>query len=362
MRTPRSLDIEITAKCNLSCRYCYFFENEAVTYSDLPLEEWVRFFKELGKCRVMEVTLQGGEPFFRKDLKEIIDSISSNRMRYSILSNGSLITGNIAQFIAETGRCNEVQISLDGPSPEIHDANRGKGSFKGAVNGIRTLQENKIPVGVRVTITRNNVHHLFETAKFILEDLKLPGFGTNSAGYFGFCRQNEKDMMLTVEDRVTAMEALLALSEKYPGCITASAGPLAEAKTWSEMERARKNSQPPLSYGGHLTGCGCPSEKLAVRADGVLVPCVMLAHMELGRINRDPLIEVWQHSSHLNNLRARHRIPLAEFPFCSDCPYTPYCTGNCPGLAYTLTGNVNHPSPDACLRSFLDHGGRLTGS
>ena len=36
-----------------------------------------------------------------------------------------------------------------------------------------------------------------------------------------------------------------------------------------------------------------------------------------------------------------------------------YSTGNCPGLSYTLVGEVNHPSPDACLRKFLDEGGRL---
>ncbi len=28
-------------------------------------------------------------------------------------------------------------------------------------------------------------------------------------------------------------------------------------------------------------------------------------------------------------------------------------------MAYTLTGQVNHPSPDACLRRFLADGGRL---
>ena len=37
----------------------------------------------------------------------------------------------------------------------------------------------------------------------------------------------------------------------------------------------------------------------------------------------------------------------------------PYCTGNCPALAYTLTGEVNHPSPDACLRRFLEEGGQI---
>jgi hypothetical protein len=28
-------------------------------------------------------------------------------------------------------------------------------------------------------------------------------------------------------------------------------------------------------------------------------------------------------------------------------------------MAYALAGEVNHPSPDACLRLFLEQGGRL---
>ena len=52
-------------------------------------------------------------------------------------------------------------------------------------------------------------------------------------------------------------------------------------------------------------------------------------------------------------------ISLEEFEFCTGCSYIPYCTGNCPGMGFNLTGEVNHPSPDACLRKFLAEGGTL---
>jgi MoaA/NifB/PqqE/SkfB family radical SAM enzyme len=58
-------------------------------------------------------------------------------------------------------------------------------------------------------------------------------------------------------------------------------------------------------------------------------------------------------------MRERSQIPLTDFEFCEGCPYIPYCTGNCPGLAYSITGKVDHPSPDACLRQFLEDGGRI---
>ncbi len=359
MRAPRSVDIELTARCNLRCRYCYFFNNPAVEYVDLPTEEWLTFFDELGSLGVMNLTLAGGEPFIREDLPVLLEGIVRNRMRYSLLSNGGLIDDKIAAFLAETRRCDYVQVSVDGSRSETHDAGRGKGSFEKAVRGIRILQKHGVNVAVRLTIHRYNVHDLEDIAKFLLEDLNLSGFGTNSAGYLGNCRVNADEMLLTTAERQLAMETLLRLAEKYNGRISAAAGPLADGRMWKRMEQARAESAPAFSNGGHLTACGCPTNKITVRADGAIIPCSMLAHIELGRINRDRLADVWLGSPPLNDLRARRFIPLTNFEFCAGCAYTPYCTGNCPGLAYTMTGKIDHPSPDACLRRFLADGGSL---
>jgi len=359
MRTPRSVDVEITSRCNLRCRYCYYFDNPAVDYRELPTDEWLQFFDELGQCAVLSVSLAGGEPFIRKDLPTLLQGVVRNRMRFNILSNGTLIDDEIAAFIATTDRCDHVQVSVDGSAPETHDSCRGRGSFAGAIRGIRTLQRHGVPVTVRVTIHRHNVHDLENIARLLLEDLGLASFSTNAAGYLGSCRQNAAEVLLTTRDRQMAMETLLRLSEKYDGRVSAMAGPLAEARHWRRMEEARGQEALPFPNGGRLTSCGGPGSKIAVRADGVIIPCTMVAHMELGRINQDSLVEVWQHSLALNWLRQRHSIPLTEFDFCAGCPYIPYCTGNCPGLAYTLTGQVNHPSPDVCLRRFLEEGGTI---
>ncbi len=359
MRTPRTLDIEITARCNLRCRYCYFFNNPAVDYRELPTDEWIKFFAELGSLGVMSVALAGGEPFIRGDLPVLLEGIVRNRMRFSLLSNGTLIDDEIAAFIAGTGRCEHVQVSVDGSSAETHDSCRGNGSFDRAIRGIRTLQRHRVNAAVRVTIHRNNVNDLDSIAHLLLEELDLPSFSTNSAGYLGTCRLNAADVLLNVEERQVAMAALLRLSAKYNGRISASAGPLTDGRVWRRMEQASAQAAPAFPNGGHLTACGCPSSKIAVRADGAIVPCNMLAHMELGRINQDRLLEVWQQSPALNQLRRRHTIPLTEFEFCAGCSYIPYCTGNCPGLAHTLTGKVDHPSPDACLRRFRQAGGAI---
>jgi len=359
MNTPKSVDLEITNKCNLRCKYCSHFTSAGDVSQDLPKEDWLQFFEELNRCAVMSVCISGGEPFYREDLKEVIKGIVQNRMRFNILSNGALITDEMTAFLASTRRCDGVQVSIDGSVPITHDAFRGQGAFLKAIEGIRHLQKHRLPVTVRVTIHRQNVRDLENIAKLLLEEIGLPGFSTNSASHMGLCRRNAEQVQLTTEERSIAMKTLLRLTKKYNGRIGASAGPLAEARSWLEMEKARREGKKNLSNRGYLISCGGVMSKVGVRADGIMVPCGQIPHIELGRINQDNLKNVWQHHPELKRLRERRTIPLTDFEFCKGCDYINYCAGGCPALAYTFWGEVNHPSPDACLRRFLEDGGRL---
>ena len=359
MSTPRSLDFDITNRCNLRCKYCSHFTSAGDVGQDLSKEEWLEFFGELNRCGVMNVCISGGEPFCRQDLPDLIEGMVKNRMRFNILSNGTLITDEMTGFLASTHRCDGVQVSIDGSSPLTHNAFRGEGTFYRTMDGINYLRKHSVSLSVRVTIHKENVNDLEGIARFLLEDLRLPSFSTNSASFMGLCRRNAQQVQLTVSERTLAMETLLKLSKKYNGRISANAGPLAEVRNWLTMERARREGKVGLPRRGYLTGCGGPMSKMAIRADGVMVPCSQLSHIELGRINEDDLREVWENHPVLEWLRERRNIALSDFQFCKGCDYILYCTGNCPALASTIVGEENHPSPDACLRRFLEEGGRL---
>jgi SynChlorMet cassette radical SAM/SPASM protein ScmE len=358
MNTPKKIDIALTNNCNLRCRYCYFFTSEADTGKDLPTAAWLKFFEELKDCAVMDVCLAGGEPFMRPDLREIITGAVRNRLRYSLLSNGTLIDDSIAEFIAASNRCSSVQVSIDGADSSVHDASRG--GFEQAVRGIKVLQRHNLPLTVRLTINRFNVNHLEETAAFLLEEIGLPAFSTNSAGYFGLCRQNNDEISLTTADRMKAMRSLLRIIKKYGNRVGAQAGPLAEALQWRELVQNSNSGKKPNGGGcGVLGSCGGVFSAMAVRADGVMTPCTQIPHIELGQINQNSLREVWQNHPELNRLRERRNISLRSFAMCRNCEYADYCRGGCPAVAYGLGGDENIPSPDACYKQFLSDGGTL---
>ena len=71
----------------------------------MPAARWHALFEELGRLGVQSVCLSGGEVFTRPYLFELIDGVIANRMRYSILTNGTLITEETLKEFAKGKRC-----------------------------------------------------------------------------------------------------------------------------------------------------------------------------------------------------------------------------------------------------------------
>jgi len=172
-RSPATVDLTITNRCNLRCRYCSHFSSAADVGRDLPTEAWLALFRELGEIAVMDVVLSGGEPFIREDIRTLIDGIVAHRMRFSALSNGTLIDDALAAFLKGTGRCGHVQVSIDGSGPDAHDFARGDGSFAKAMAGLKALRRHGVPAAVRVTIHRRNLDDLPAIAAMLLDEVGL---------------------------------------------------------------------------------------------------------------------------------------------------------------------------------------------
>ncbi len=356
---PRAVDISIAGRCNLRCTYC-FYDPEMKTRPDLPGSEWKRFFAELGSLSVREVCLSGGEVFTRGDLWDLVDAVIANRMRYAFLTNGTLVTEKtIAEFDRgkRLKRLNHVQVSLDGSRAEVHDRSRGAGSFEKAVRGLRLFKEAGLPVTVRLTVNRHNVGDLENTARLILDDIGLPGFSTNDAIPVGAGCENQEAITLSAAEQVRAMDVLADLAERYPGRIQAQAGPLTKKRMYGEMEQARRTGERVSWQTGKLTACGCVYDKIAVHHDGVITPCNMLPALELGRINRDDLSDIWRNAPVLKAMKDRRTVPMTDVPGCGDCTWNGLCNGGCPGYAYEVYKDLNRENPADCYRRFLEETG-----
>jgi SynChlorMet cassette radical SAM/SPASM protein ScmE len=351
MRAPRSVDIAITGRCNLHCKYC-FYADEMAALQDLPTERWLAFFEELGRLAVHRATLTGGEVFTRPDLFVLIDAIIANRMRYDILSNGTLITEDVlAEF--DVGkrrlRLDSIQVSIDGSCAEIHNRSRPN-SFERALRGLRLLVDNAFPATVRVTINRHNVDDLENIARLLLEDVGLPGFSTSEAFPMGSGKCSGESVILARGQRQQAMDSLLALNERYDGRISAQAGPLALARQFADIEARLARGETEMTGRGQLASCGGVFQKLDVQHDGTIVPCHLLPTLTMGVIGEVSLQDAWLHHPGINRVRRRREIPIRSLKTCQDCPYAGFCNGGCPGTVMIQTGELNSRDPMSCYR------------
>jgi len=356
MPIPRDLDISLTGKCNLKCRYCFYNESMEKA-SDLPTEKWLSFFEELGSIGVRKLCLSGGEPFVRKDFFTLVDGIIENKMRYSILTNGTLIDDRTMIEFAKGKRrlrLDLIQISIDGSKAEIHNKSRPPDSFNKALAALRLLKDNNFPVTVRVTVNRHNVDDLENIAALLIDDVGLTGFTTNEADYQGSARCQGQDIILTVEERKRAMTSLVNIDKKYGGRIGAQAGPLSRAKVMKEISDRIASGETGMPGHGTFCSCGGVFSKMAILHDGTFVPCNMLPDLVMGKIGDTSLEEAWQTHPNINIVRERRKIPLSEIEECRDCSYIGFCRGGCPGSVMAKTGRLNDIDPLCCYKRYLE--------
>lgn len=327
-----------------------------VALNDLSTEQWKQSIKKLGDAKIMRVTLTGGEPLSRPDFFELVDSVIENRMRYSILTNGTLITEETIEEFKNGKRrlrLDSIQISIDGSCAKVHNKSRPD-SFDRAVKGLRLLIKEGFPVTVRATISKHNMDDLEDMAAFLLEDIGLPSMTNNEASPIGTGCTYKDEVALDHKEILAVGKRLEKLQEKYPGRITAQAGPLAKLKMYREMEAARKTGKTTNRWRmGYLSSCGGVFNKISVLHNGSIVPCTMLHDLSMGNILTDDLLFLWNKSSVIRSIRDRYSVSISDVAECSDCEWIRFCNGGCPGVVQQVQQSIIAPSKSGCYKDFL---------
>ena len=153
---------EVTRRCNLSCSHCRAAAERGPYPGELSPEEALRLIDEIASFSKPVVILTGGEPLLREDIFDLARSGTERGLRMVMAPNGTLIDGEKALRIKESG-IQRVSISLDGATPETHDRfRRVEGAFAGALRGIEHLKKVGMEFQINTTVTRGNCEELPE--------------------------------------------------------------------------------------------------------------------------------------------------------------------------------------------------------
>ncbi len=133
--------------CNLACTYCCAESSPKANARNLDPAIARQAFTEFADSGGKELLLTGGEPFLHPQLDEIVRA--GEGLERTILTNAMVFgKGRRRQMLEEMDRSVLLQVSLDSATAELHDAQRGAGSWAKAMVGIGEAHE----LGFRVRI------------------------------------------------------------------------------------------------------------------------------------------------------------------------------------------------------------------
>jgi pyruvate-formate lyase-activating enzyme/TusA-related sulfurtransferase len=139
--------------CNLHCDYCCVRSSPKSPRRALGLERVQRIAIEAADLGVGEIFVTGGEPFLLPDIGAILLACA-DAAPTTVLTNGMLFTGRRLETLRQLPRDRiTLQISLDSPTPELHDRHRGRGTWERAWKGVQRARAEGFRVRLAATVS-----------------------------------------------------------------------------------------------------------------------------------------------------------------------------------------------------------------
>ncbi|MBI3557138.1 MAG: radical SAM protein [Deltaproteobacteria bacterium] len=138
-RKPFNVLIQVTNRCNLKCSFCDFWPNGAHPREELTIEDYRKLASDLARLGTFLISIEGGEPFIRPDLIEIVRVFGEQHLPV-LYTNGWYVTPENARKLFDAG-LHQVGVSIDYPDAARHDAKRGaKGTYERAWAAIEAFK------------------------------------------------------------------------------------------------------------------------------------------------------------------------------------------------------------------------------
>ena len=330
LERPQILYIHLTSKCNLKCPYCYNQEHRTelikigqgpgggVLTTEGRTENFLRIVDEAAQLGFREIKLTGGEALLNKDALKIAERAKSHGMWVNLLTNGVLVTEELAQQIAPV--VSSVSISLDSDKAEEHDAVRGKGTHAKVLEAIQRLRDAGVKsIHLNSVVTPVNLESVGSFLDFAWNDLKV-----NDVTVAGSA--------INVDDpsgRWGAAEYVLTKDE-YRQVYEQS------RQFYQIQSRSEKKVIPRASL--RRSHCGVGNGIVSVDPNGDVYPCQTLHLPEFlcGNAFKSGLRNVLESSGVIKKMK---QAAVDILPECSVCPVRYVCSGGCRSEAYTREGD-----------------------
>lgn len=290
---PMNVIFELTYRCNLRCKHCYIPEPNR-HLSELTTEEIEDALEQLADLRCLYLTFTGGEIFLRPDIFRLSRKAKSLGFALKFFTNGTLITPQIADRIAELHPFT-VEISIYGKNAATHDfVTKAKGSHQKSMEAVRMLAQR----GVRTKAKMPLMNHSFQEYVELMEECEALGVECRLDHSIVAMDDGDKDPLKL---RTTDEQLLRIFTDKR----VSPKGDLPTAP--AQLCEAGRNT-------------------LSISPNGDVVPCIQLP-LVAGNLRKQSLREIWEGSSVMLRVRNWTNDELKDCPTCSLQKHCNRCAG-----------------------------------
>lgn len=324
--------INITRRCNLSCKHCYADAGDKWSQNEMTAEQIKKIIYDISYNYASSVIdkrilLSGGEPFLRKDVIDIVKYIKSINATPLVNTNSLLIDEKSMDILRE---CNaELLVSLDGATRESHEFLRGTGTFDKTIEKIKLLKKHNVITKLSMTIHSGNIDEL---GKFfeLSEELDVDGIAVN---------------ILNVLEKADKCNIERVALKRVNEIIRNASKKSKKAFEYASMTDFA-NLGALLLMNWKFVYCGVGAASLVIDYDGSVYPCYnnMRPDSKIGNVLYDNMLDLWKNSDQLKELRKLHVNNFGEK--CRMCPVKYYCGGGCRGETFYESKSYLAPCPN----------------
>lgn len=176
MGIPIAGNIELLPLCNMDCKMCFAKMTRKQMEAQSPMhdyKEWLDIAEQSSKAGTIFLLLTGGEPFLYPNLQKLYFGLKKLGFIISINSNGTLITNEIADWLAESPP-RRINITLYGASNHTYAKLCGNPTgFTQVMDAVERLKSRNISIKFNCSLTPWNIQDQDSIYK-ISKDLEIP--------------------------------------------------------------------------------------------------------------------------------------------------------------------------------------------
>ena len=339
---PATAVLEMTYRCNHACLFCscpWFADGNGFDVRDeMSAADWIALIRRLCTMGVSNIAFTGGEPLLNEGIEEIIAAAAACTTEHVETEDGELVSRHappklyllsngkaMRQDVLDLCKAHAINLSLSLPGLTTFARHTQGGDPESVLAWFRRAHEMGVTTTVGVTVTRLNLHELYETisqallagADTLLINRFLPGGrGLEHAAELSLDREAVQQMLDTAEEVLRTSNSGGSVGTELPKCV---------------VDEGRYTH---LTVG---TRCSAALGFFVVGPSGYVRVC---NHSPV-RLEHVSKIEGLKTNPYWRTFVMKDYLPGE----CRGCPTMTTCDGGCREAAHIVGGAVDAPDP-----------------